>query len=34
MLCERFKNFRDSGEVLMASWEFAAFTNGRCLFKF
>ena len=27
-LLERLKGFRDTGEVLMASWAFAAFTNG------
>jgi cytochrome P450 len=27
-LLERLKGFRDSGEVLMASWAFATFTNG------
>jgi len=38
VLLERLKGFRDTGEVLMASWAFAAFTNdivmmycfGRC----
>jgi hypothetical protein len=27
-LLERLKGFTDSGEVLMASWAFATFTNG------
>ena len=30
VLCERLKGFRDKGEVVMASWAFAAFTNGTC----
>lgn len=29
VLCERLKGFRDNGEVVMASWAFAAFTNGK-----
>jgi len=28
LLLERLKGFRDNGDVLMASWAFAAFTNG------
>jgi hypothetical protein len=28
-LLERLEGFRDSGEVLMASWAYSAFTNGK-----
>jgi cytochrome P450 len=28
LLLKRLKELRDSGKVLMASWAFAAFTNG------
>jgi hypothetical protein len=28
-LLKRFAEFKDSGEVMMMSWAFAAFTNGK-----
>jgi len=28
-LLKRFSEFRDTGDVLMMSWAFAAFTNGK-----
>jgi hypothetical protein len=31
VLMERLKGFRDTEEVVMASWAFAAFTNGECI---
>jgi cytochrome P450 len=29
-LLKRFDDFKESGEVMMMSWAFAAFTNGMC----
>lgn len=33
LLLERLRGFRGTGEVLMASWAFAAFTNGKLKFR-
>ena len=31
VLGRRLEEFRDNGEVVMASWAFAAFTNGELI---